>query len=167
MKHSRDPLVQRILAALRLTRDADGWLVVFDVDGDLPLGLRAHHGERDSFVRTAMRRAGGNIVQHGRATRFTIDQADDARQLAEILFERLTRIARKPVGQKAVERILAISSAERNRWTKAGLLRQSGSAEIARGGSRVTLPTYSPVAIEELAATPDTISEWRARDLEE
>lgn len=135
---SSDQIRHRVIKTIQLHTASDLITVSFDPAADVPLGLRIHQGEGDSFLRTAMRRWGGQVVSPARIVRFDRSQQEEAVALAEIMLDRLVKIARKPLSQKVVERLLAISSAERTRWTKEGRLRQSGTAEMARGGSRVT-----------------------------
>jgi len=39
----------------------------------------------------------------------------------------------------------------------------SGSMQIRRG-STITLPTYSPIVIEQLVNCPARVAEWRVQD---
>jgi len=112
-----------------LVRTPTGFDVLIDLanEGDMPLGLRIHTGERDRQLQRAMARS------------------------------------RKPIGQKVVGRVLGITSAERSRWGKDGRLPTSGSMQIRRG-TTITLPTYSPIVIEQLANCPALVAEWRAQD---
>jgi len=149
---------------VRIDCDKDGYVVRIEVDQSMPLGLLVHSGERDATVRRLASRAGPKYARSGRACRFPVDAKDEALEFARLLRERLRGIAKKPISQRHVERILAISSAERNRWAKDGRLARSGMATVRPGKTTVSLWTYPPDVIEALARNPDTIAAWRAAD---
>jgi len=150
-----------------LVRTPTGFDVLINLanDVDVPLGLRTHAGERDRQLRRAMERSGGTVVRRGRECHFFLADEEPCRELVAQLQAILIEVSRKPIGQKVVERVLGITSVERSRWGKDGRLPTSGSVQIRRG-STITLPTYSPIVIEQLASCPALIAEWRARDNE-
>ena len=154
--------VDRLVSLLR-TPDGFGVSVNLDLDNDVPLGLHVHSGERDAALRRLMNRAGGDVIRKGRLCHFCELQEAHSESLAAELRSVLVRIARKPISQKHVERILRITSAERIRWGKDGRLPRSGTAQIRRG-TRISLWTYPPGIIEDLAARPEIVAGWRAID---
>ena len=148
-----------------LVRTPTGFDVLINLakDVDVPLGLRTHAGERDRQLRRAMERSGGTVVRRGRECHFFLADEEPCRELVAQLQAILIEVSRKPIGQKVVERVLGITSVERSRWGKDGRLPPSGSVQIRRG-NHITLPTYSPIVIEQLAYCPTLIAEWRAHD---
>jgi hypothetical protein len=142
-----------------------GVLINVANEGDVPLGLRTHAGERDRQLRRAMDRSDGTVVRRGRESHFFLTDEEPCHELVAELQAILIEVSRKPIGQKVVERVLGITSAERSRWGKDGRLPTSGSTQFRRG-TTITLPTYSPIVIEQLANCPALIAEWRARDSE-
>ena len=137
--------------------------VTVAIEGDAPLGLHAHAGERDAALQRLMRRTTGKIARRSRAVLFPEGDEESAKQLVRSVNEVLTKIAHKPISQRRVESLLDITSAERRRWSKDGRLKPSGSARIRRG-SLISLPTYSPVMIEQLLKSPAILADWRAFD---
>jgi hypothetical protein len=85
-------------------------------------------------------------------------------QRCAVAERRLGQLQDEPLTAKMVEEILAISSAERRRWSKDGRLPNAGRASFNQGKQRVSLFVYPPDVIRELATRPDRIAEWRRRD---
>ena len=137
--------------------------VAVAIEGDAPLGLQAHAGERDAALQRLMRRTTGKVARRSRAVLFPEGEEETAQELVRSVNEVLTKIAHKPISQRRVESLLGITSAERRRWSKDGRLKPSGSAQIRRG-SLISLPAYSPVMIEQLLKAPAILAAWRAFD---
>lgn len=157
-------VVSQVRRCVTCRRCPDGSVeVTVAIEGDAPLGLQAHAGERDAALQRLMRRTTGKIARRSRAILFPAGEEESAQALVRSANEVLTKIAHKPISQRRVESLLDITSAERKRWSKDGRLRPSGSAQIRRG-SLISLPTYSPVMIEQLLKAPAILAAWRAFD---
>ena len=104
------------------------------------------------------------MVEPGRTCLFPPHAGAEAGKTANDLRNRLLGIARRPVSQRHVERILGIMPGERNRWSKDGRLTRSGTAQIRKGTNLISLSTYATDAIETLSETPATIRAWREAD---
>jgi hypothetical protein len=88
----------------------------------------------------------------------------DVLRVCAIAEQKLERLQREPLTAKMVEEILAISSAERRRWSKDGRLRTAGNALFSQGTKQVSVFVYASETIRELVARPDEIADWRRRD---
>jgi hypothetical protein len=108
------------------------------------------------------------VMQRSASVAITCPEATEADILGvcAIAEQRLTRLQQEPLTAKMVEEILAITSAERRRWSKDGRLRTAGQALFSQGNKQVSLFVYAPDAIRELAAQPQQLAEWRRRDRE-
>jgi hypothetical protein len=155
--------VPEITKCVVLVAMTDRYEVRVILNDDIPLGLAIHTGERDKTLRRTMKKAGGTVVRHGRICAFDTQSIQLAKNLQKHLWADLGRIARKPINQRNVERLLAITSAERIRWTKDGRLPVSGTSQIQRG-QKIVLWTYPPGRIERLMARPELIAGWRTED---
>ncbi len=155
--------LERIQSAVRLIRTDEAFEIHVPLDQMLPLGLHAHSGERDSLLRRLAKQAAGTMARNGQHCIFTLNQRHEADKLLERLHSELERIARKPISQRHVERLLEISANERLRWSKDGRLRRSGTAQILRG-AKIMLYTYPPSEVERLLSTPEIITAWREAD---
>ncbi|MEO0400686.1 MAG: hypothetical protein AAF224_14850 [Pseudomonadota bacterium] len=80
-----------------------------------------------------------------------------------LILEALTSIGRRPYTSREVRDILRITNKERLRWTKDGRLTRGGN-EIINRGQKIAVVTYDTWAIEDLAAKPERLAEWRSRD---
>jgi hypothetical protein len=89
---------------------------------------------------------------------------DDIQRVCTIAEHRLSRLKQEPLTAKMVEEILAITGAERRRWSKDGRLPNAGHALFSQGRKQVGLFLYPPDAIRQLANRPDQIADWRSRD---
>jgi hypothetical protein len=154
------------IAALITAHQGDTFIdLQLDFGPAAPVGLVVHRGYRGGLVKRVMTRTEAIVIEKGRLYRFAADQAKTVTAIRQALIASLAKLAQKPISQRHVERLLAISSAERLRWSKAGWLPVSGSAMISRGSSRITLATYPPVAMEDLMACPEVIESWRQADV--
>jgi len=164
---SRFPLLpnrSRVDRCVLLRRQFVTVVVSIDFGGDVPLGLRVHHGERDASIRTLMARSTGTFIKSGRTCVFDREAEQEAGELADALRNRLFQIACKPLSQRQVQTILDITSRERLRWGKDGRLPQSGTVRIRKGACEISLWTYPTAAIEYLANNPAEIGQWRETD---
>jgi hypothetical protein len=160
MKASEDTWLARVA---RLIAERDHIELHIDLDTDLPLGLMVHRGERDAMLSRVMRRSGATILRRGRQCRFVAHERSEACALVHEIHQNLLMLTHKPISQYHVEKLLAITPAERLRWSKDGRLKRSGTANITRG-AKITLYTYPPQIIEQLMRTPAIIAAWRQSD---
>ena len=85
--------------------------------------------------------------------------------LVDELRDRLRRIASKPLSLKQIEKLLSLTPAERNRWSKDGRLQISGTSKIRRGDNLISLATYNVDAVERLLENPAIVEAWRRSDV--
>jgi hypothetical protein len=100
------------------------------------------------------------------ATTFLEATEADILRACAIAEQKFARLQQEPLTAKMVEEILAISGAERRRWSKDGRLPNAGHALFSQGKKQVGVFLYPPDAIRQLAALPNQIAGWRARDQE-
>ena len=159
------PNLMAIRRLVTLKKDNDHLVVEVDLDGPMPIGLVVHKGERDATMRLLMAKSGSAIDKPGRVCRFQPDQLGSAEMLVDELRDRLRRIASKPLSLKQIEKLLSLTPAERNRWSKDGRLQISGTSKIRRGDNLISLATYNVDAVERLLENPAIVEAWRRSDV--
>jgi hypothetical protein len=158
-------VAERIALLIAIHRDQQDILLSFDQVWRSMLGLKLRRREAQQQIRGILR-AAGRCRWDGP---FEVARMVDGIGRLEIpptrakLAEALARIATRPLTPRLVLEVLAISSAERVRWTKDGRLPRSGATIIKRG-SLIAVPTYAVAMIEDLIAKPATITSWRQDD---
>lgn len=161
MRHLSPSLEQRVSDLIMFIDDVTQLKTHLDESKNMPLGLVIHSKERKTILRRFRRKldsAKPNNKTSGGDYKSIIEAVRRELLLA------LVHIARKPISLRQVERLLSITSAERSRWTKNGRLPVSGSAHISKGPNRITVPTYSPIGIETLLHSPESVDAWRQAD---
>lgn len=123
------------------------------------LGLRLRRDETRSFILRTLELEPSTWPKSGREV--LLQDRSDLDDRLDLLAEGLARIAERPVTGRLVVETLGITNQERLRWTKAGRLRQAGSASIRRAHT-LYIQTYDPDRLGEI--TPDQIAAWRAED---
>jgi hypothetical protein len=106
------------------------------------------------------------VMQRSASVSITCPEATEADilRISAVTEQKLTRLQQEPLAAKMVEEILAITSAERRRWSKDGRLPNAGHALFSQGKKQVSLFVYPPDTIRELADRPEQIADWRRHD---
>lgn len=154
----------RVKRLVTMKKDGDVITVSINLASPLPLGLQIHKGERDASLRRIIKQAHGTIFRSGRTCQFHAANHALAQALRAKLQHQLNLLARKPLSPRQIERLLGITSTERNRWAKDGRLPRSGDAVIRKGPNMIRLATYPPDIVEALLDRPEIIALWRAND---
>ncbi len=162
-----DPaLFATINSSVMVTESAGG--VRVQGPGEFPqsIGLRAQAGRVGYLVDRLYRKARAHALPQGkRDVLFAPEVAHLAYQLADAVRKKIAEAALQPVDQAHVERLLGISRAECNRWTKDGRLSTSGFLTVSRTPQiRIRRATYPPAFLDHLAKHPEIIEGWRKED---
>ena len=141
--------------------------IQFSPNGSLTAGSERRARRAMRIVRSAFKRLKyREIRDHDEGITVQILHADDVsiQHMVATVDQKLGYLAQEFLTTKMVEEILGITSRERTRWSKDGRLPNSGRASFKRGQNRVSLFTYSPVAIADLTKHPELIANWREMD---
>ena len=148
-----------------------GGVATISYKPSLKLTLGSAQRSRDILNRVAAKLKGAHpLAQCGNdqqiTAQFDIDQTDKLEIVIAKIDLMLDGCANERLMPRLVVEILAITSAERRRWTKDGRLPTSGMASFRRGPQSFYLSMHPLKKIGQLANNPDLIAQWRKEDAE-